>query len=88
MNRETVGAEIRALLDGVLQLEGRAKSFGDDTGMLGAIPEFDSAAVVAVLMAIEENFGIVVEDDEISAETFETVGSLVDFVAMKCGATA
>ena len=35
---------------------------------------------------IEEEFGISVADDEISGETFETVGSLADFVAQKTDA--
>lgn len=40
-------------------------------------------AVVSVLTAIEEEFGISVDDDEISASIFETVGSLVAFVESK-----
>jgi len=40
-------------------------------------------AVVSVVTALEEQYGIVVDDDEISAETFETIGSLVDFLNTK-----
>ncbi len=40
-------------------------------------------AVVSVLTAVEENLGIAVDDDEISAETFETFGSLCGFVEEK-----
>ena len=43
----------------------------------------DSMAVVSVIGALEEQFGIVVEDDEISAETFETVGTLCEFLVKK-----
>ncbi|MDN5848805.1 MAG: phosphopantetheine-binding protein [Nitrococcus sp.] len=75
--------EIRALLDQVLQLGGRSTRFSRDTALLGSIPEFDSMAVVSVLTAIEESYGIVIDDDEISAEAFETVGSLADFVGRK-----
>jgi acyl carrier protein len=32
---------------------------------------------------LEEHFGITVNDDEISAKTFETLGSLVNFVEQK-----
>jgi acyl carrier protein len=56
------------------------------TPLLGSIPELDSMAVVTVITMIEERFGIVVDDDEISAETFETVGTLYDFVNAKLGA--
>lgn len=83
MNATEVFEEIRTLLDQVLQLGGRSARFNRDTALLGSIPEFDSMAVVNLLTAIEESFGIVINDDEISAEAFETVGSLVDFVTRK-----
>ena len=55
------------------------------THLIGAIPEFDSMAVVSVITALEERFGIAVEDDEITAEVFQTVGSLTQFVEGKLG---
>ena len=56
-----------------------------DSRILGAIPEFDSMALVAVLTGVEEQFGFRVEDEEISAETFETLGTLAAFVSGKLG---
>ena len=38
-------------------------------------------AVVSLLAALEEHFGITVNDDDISARTFETLGTLAEFVA-------
>ena len=75
--------EVRRVVGSVLQLGGRTDSLGADTALLGNVPEFDSMAVVSVLTALEEQYGIEVEDDEISAETFETLGSLVAFVNTK-----
>jgi acyl carrier protein len=69
----------------VLQLGSTADGFDSDTALLGSVPEFDSMAVVAVLTAVEDNYGIAIEDDEVSAEIFETVGNLVDFVREKVG---
>ena len=40
-------------------------------------------AVVTLIGALEEHFGIAVDDDDISASTFETLGSLAAFVASK-----
>ena len=40
-------------------------------------------AVVNIITALEEHFGIAVDDDEISAEAFETLGSLTRFVEQK-----
>jgi len=52
------------------------ESFNDDTPLLGAIPELDSMAVVGILTAVEEELGVTVDDDEISAESFVTFSSL------------
>ena len=75
--------EIREVVGDVLQLGSRTAELTADTALLGNIPEFDSMAVVSVITMLEEQFGIVVEDDDISAETFETLGGLTDFVNSK-----
>lgn len=67
----------------VLQLGEHAKSFTETTLLLGSIPEFDSMAVVSVITAIEDNYGISVDDDEVSAEMFESLGSLHQFILSK-----
>jgi len=77
---------IKRILASALQLGNRANHLNRSTPLLGALPEFDSMAVVTVMTMIEEEFGISVADDEISGETFETVGSLADFVAQKTDA--
>ena len=54
-----------------------------DTALLGSLPELDSMAVVSLLLALEERFGFTVDDDEISARHFATVGTLSAFVQAK-----
>lgn len=54
-----------------------------DTGLFGNLPELDSMAVATVLTALEDRFHILIDDDEVSGELFETIGSLADFVAGK-----
>lgn len=76
---------IKRILAATLQLGERAELMDSSTPLLGSIAEFDSMAVVTVLTAIEEQYGIEIEDDEISADVFETVGSLVSFIATKNG---
>lgn len=78
--------QVLSVLDEVLSLGGRSSSFGRETRLLGAIPELDSMAVVSLLASLEQHFGIVVDDDDIDAQTFATVGSLVDFVDAKMAA--
>lgn len=78
-----VQAEVVSVLDRVLNLKGRTTGFGAETPLLGAIPELDSMAVVAVITSLEERFGFAVDDDEIDGSTFATVGALVGFVEGK-----
>ncbi|MYM75848.1 acyl carrier protein [Duganella sp. FT109W] len=54
-----------------------------DTPLLGSLPELDSMAVANLILALEQSFGFEVQDDEISARHFATVGSLASFVASK-----
>lgn len=81
-----VTKEVLRVLDEVLSLNGRAASFTHDTPLLGAIPELDSMAVVTLITTLEEQFGLVVDDDDIDGATFATVGSLVEFVNSKLAA--
>lgn len=78
--------EIREILRSTLQLGDRADQLTEGSPLLGAIPEFDSMAVVTVLTMVEEEFGFEIDDDEVSAEIFETVGSLAAFVSAKVAA--
>ena len=54
--------------------------FNENTELLGALPEFDSMAVVGLITAMEETFGIAVNDDDLDAELFETVGSVLSYI--------
>jgi len=76
---------VRRILRDALQLGDRVDSLTDSSALLGAIPELDSMAVVSVITMIEDEFGVTVDDDEISADTFATLGSLNQFVAEKIG---
>jgi len=77
---------LKRILGDTLQLGARAQDLTPASRLLGAIPEFDSMAVVTVITMIEEEFGFTVEDDEVSADVFETLGTLSAFVAGKTGA--
>ncbi|WP_199609786.1 acyl carrier protein [Flocculibacter collagenilyticus] len=78
----SVNTHVQKILIETLQLD-ESTTFNEDDLLLGSIPEFDSMAVVTVITSIEETFDIYVEDDEISAETFESFGSLCAFVESK-----
>ena len=71
--------EVKHILVDVLQLN----EISDTTLLLGNLPEFDSMAVVGVIVALEEHYGFEINDDEISADVFETVSTLAEFVERK-----
>jgi acyl carrier protein len=75
--------EVKDILSDVLSLGERKNFITADSSLLGSIPELDSMAVVNVITALEEHFDFTVNDDEISAKTFETLGSLAYFVEQK-----
>ena len=77
--------EVLAVLDEVLSLGGRALLYDRETPLLGSVAELDSMAVVTLLTTLEDRFGIAVSDDEVDGSTFETAGSLIDFVAARVG---
>jgi acyl carrier protein len=80
---DMVNEGIKAILIEVLGVDPAKIKIDQATRLLGSLPEFDSMAVVSVLTAIEDHFGIAVDDDEIDASMFETVGSLCQFVESK-----
>lgn len=80
--------ELAGMLDETLNLGGRAQRFERSTPLLGALPELDSMAVVALIAAMEDRFGFSVADDEIDGQAFENFGALCDFVAQKRGQPA
>ncbi|WP_419533808.1 acyl carrier protein [Endozoicomonas sp.] len=70
--------QMNAILADLLKLD--TSAFNEQTELLGALPEFDSMAVVGLITAMEETFGIAVNDDDLDAELFETVGSVLSYV--------
>jgi acyl carrier protein len=75
--------EVKTILIDVLSLGDAGQHLDAASPLLGALPELDSMAVISLIGALEDHFGIGIDDDDISASTFETVGSLAAFVAQK-----
>lgn len=81
-----VDSMMRTLLRDTLGLsQDRVDAFDADTPLFGALPELDSMAVAGLLTEIEDRFDILIEDDDIDGDTFETFGSLVAFARAKIG---
>ena len=77
------GAEVKEVVVETLGVQDRADSIDEDTALLGSLPELDSMAVLELVTALERRFGFTVQDEELSASLFETLGSLTAFVESK-----
>jgi acyl carrier protein len=75
--------DVKAVLVSSLGVEERADAIGAETQLLGSLPELDSMAVLVLVHDLEEAFGIVVEDEDLSADIFDTLGALAAFVDRK-----
>lgn len=75
--------QVKAILADALSLGERAAALAANTRLLGNLPELDSMAVVNVISALEDHFGIVFEDDDVNASVFETVATLSALIDRK-----
>lgn len=75
--------EVRQVVSQTLGIEVRAESLTPTTQLMDSLPEFDSMAVLNVILAIEKHFGVTIEDEEVTGDLFETLGTLTAFVEQK-----
>ncbi|MEL6874946.1 MAG: hypothetical protein AAGM33_05655, partial [Pseudomonadota bacterium] len=77
-------AAVRSVMRDILGLsEEQVSGFTSETELFGALPELDSMAVAGLLTELEDILDIMIEDDEVDGELFETFGNLVAFAEMK-----
>lgn len=77
--------QVKQIFKNTLNLDASFDVSDLDTLLLGNIPEFDSMGVISVITALESEFNITIEGDELSGDTFETLGSLVKYIDTKVG---
>ncbi|HEY7224960.1 MAG TPA: acyl carrier protein [Micromonosporaceae bacterium] len=77
--------DVKSVLGTVLGIEDRVGGLHADTQLFGALPELDSMAVVELVVALEQKFGVKFDDDEVTGEVFETLGSLSALIDAKRG---
>jgi acyl carrier protein len=76
----TTGTEVKTVVVETLGLNGRADAIDATTPLLGALPELDSLGAVELMLALENRFGITIDDEDVTAAAFETLGSLTALV--------
>ncbi len=81
---EEVERTVRSVLGDVLGIEAaRTDALADESGLFGVLPELDSMAVAGLLTELEDRLGIIIDDDDVDAEMFESFGALLRFVKAK-----
>ena len=82
----SIQSSVKQIIIQNLNLTGNSYDLTMSSPLLGAIPELDSIGVVGIITALEDSFGFTIFDDEISAESFTNLGTLVSFVESKLNA--
>jgi len=80
---DSISQSLRGILESAIGKRSVPARLDDGTALLGAIPELDSMAVLGILTQMQDDFGIQIEDDEVSAEIFQTFGDLRRFLEAK-----
>jgi acyl carrier protein len=75
--------EVAFVVTKTLGIEDRAGRLSPTTPLLDSIPEFDSQAVLDVILALEQHFGVTIDNDEVTGELFETLGTLAALIERK-----
>ena len=75
--------DVREVLVATLDLDDSALALDAATPLLGSLPELDSMAVLELVHHLEERFDIFVEGEEMTADVFDSLGSLTAFVDSK-----
>src|SRR3546814_11332383 len=74
---DIVDHTVRSVLHDLLGIsEERLALFDEATPLFGALPELDSMAVAGLLTELEDRLGIIIDDDDVDGDLFETLGSL------------
>jgi acyl carrier protein len=77
----TTAAEVAKLVAVTLGIEDRPVTAS--TPLFGSLPELDSMAVVELMAALERQFGILLDDEDVTEDVFTSVGTLAALVDRK-----
>ncbi len=80
---DATDTRLKAILENAVGKQALPQQIDASTPLLGEIPSLDSVAVLAILTGIEQSFGVPIADDEVSADIFDSFGSLQRFVEAK-----
>ena len=79
-SRHDISRRVKQTIVRALQLDIEPERLPDDEALFGDELAIDSISTLEIIFAIEAEFGIVVDDDDLRVELFASVRSLVDYV--------
>ena len=80
MDRREVLDRVLRLLRERLGVGNDGQPLGEDSGLLGHGIGLDSVEVLQLVAHIEEEFELTIDDEDLDAEHFRTVGSVISFL--------
>ena len=80
IDRADITARVMVLLRRQLPDSIDGRRLDETTGLLGQGIGFDSVEVLQLVGAIEDDFGLTIDDEALEARHFETIGTMVTFV--------
>jgi acyl carrier protein len=83
--REDIRARVRTVLAGNILKDINTRDLGDDTPLLDFGVGVDSVARLEFLVALEEEFGVKLDESDITPGFFETVESISDHISRRLG---
>ena len=78
--REEILARLKVILREILKLAEVEDSLGEEVELLGQGIGLDSVEILHLVGAIEEEFGLVLDDESLRPELFLTLGSVVTLI--------
>ncbi len=86
MNQSKIEKKVRKVLLQVLKRVDpnlSAKDITRETPLFGKGIGIDSIGIHQLVVGLEEEFDIIIEDDEVGTELFASLGALADYVSAK-----
>jgi len=80
MNEE-IASRVKRVLCGNILKDLNAKDLGDDAPLIEYGVGVDSVSRLEFLVALEEEFGVRLDESEITPGFFETVSSITDYIS-------
>lgn len=75
---DNIGTEVRKIITNSLNASVPPEKMSDDYQLAGNV--LDSMALTVLLITLEDHFGIMLKDEELAPEDFETVASLTQLI--------